>query len=266
MPPGVITVISTVPFPGGLLTTIFALRSTVIVPSLVPNLTKTGPSRRVPVIVTRVPPPVDPLAGDSPVTAGAVDGGGVEPGGGLSGTGCVGAAIGALFALGLNQTLAPYSPADTTRVVPATARAALSNRVRRRWAEVLQMPEVRQVLKVRGFLDSLVQLEVLHAEALHAGRRAERPQRRQQQRRLAQVRMPALLPVRAVRADGRRAERGDEGRPVGRPTLGFLGHPGLDQRPQRLGHRPQVDGLEQVLVHHPLGGLPTNGGRPVRHS
>ena len=38
-------------------------------------------------------------------------------------------------------------------------------------------------------------------------------------------------------------------------ALGFLGHPGLDQRPQRLGYRLERDGLEQVLVHHPLGGL-----------
>ena len=64
--------ISTVPWPGGLLTMIFALRSTVIVPALAPNLTVTGPSRRVPVIVTRVPPPVVPLAGEVPVTAGSV--------------------------------------------------------------------------------------------------------------------------------------------------------------------------------------------------
>src|SRR5579863_9532203 len=83
-------------------------------------------------IVTTVPPAVDPLAGESPVTAGAVDACGVEPGG-LSGTGCVGAAIGLLFALGLNQTLAPYSPPATTAAAPATARAPLSSRVRRRW-------------------------------------------------------------------------------------------------------------------------------------
>ena len=70
VPDGVVTVMSTVPVPGGLVTVIPVAESAVIVPAALPKLTPVAPAKPVPVIVTTVPPVVDPLAGEIPVTAG----------------------------------------------------------------------------------------------------------------------------------------------------------------------------------------------------
>ena len=69
----VVTVMSTVPLPGGLVTVICVPESAVIVPAAPPKLTLVAPARLVPVIVTAVPPAVVPLDGDTPVTAGSVE-------------------------------------------------------------------------------------------------------------------------------------------------------------------------------------------------
>ena len=73
VPADVVTVMSTMPLPGGLVTVIWVPESAVIVPAAPPKLTPVAPPRLVPVIVTTVPPAVVPLDGDTPVT----DGGGV---------------------------------------------------------------------------------------------------------------------------------------------------------------------------------------------
>ena len=73
VPPGVVTVTSTMPLPGGLVTVTCVLESAVIVPAAPPKLTLVAPARLVPVIVTAVPPAVVPLDGDTPVTAGFVE-------------------------------------------------------------------------------------------------------------------------------------------------------------------------------------------------
>jgi hypothetical protein len=70
LPPGVVTVMFTVPVPAGLVTVIWVLESAVTFPAAPPKLTP-APPRLVPLIVTAVPPPVVPLDGDNPVTAGA---------------------------------------------------------------------------------------------------------------------------------------------------------------------------------------------------
>jgi hypothetical protein len=70
VPDGVVTVISTVPCPCGLVTVICVPESAVILPATPPKLTPVAPARPVPVIVTTVPPVVYPLAGEIPVTAG----------------------------------------------------------------------------------------------------------------------------------------------------------------------------------------------------
>ena len=72
VPPGVTTMMLTVPaLPGGLVTVICVAESAVTAPAAPPKLTPLTPARPVPVIVTDVPPPVGPLAGDIPVSAGA---------------------------------------------------------------------------------------------------------------------------------------------------------------------------------------------------
>jgi hypothetical protein len=73
-------------------------------------------------------------------------------------------------------------------------------------------------------------VDLLHAVALDRGRRARRPQSGEQQRRLAQVRPAAVLPVLAVGGPGGRAEFGDEAGRVGGPARRVLGHPRRDQR------------------------------------
>ena len=70
VPAGVVTVMPTVPFPGGLTTVICVPDSAVIIPAALPKLTPVAPDRPVPVIVTLVPPAVLPLAGETPETAG----------------------------------------------------------------------------------------------------------------------------------------------------------------------------------------------------
>jgi hypothetical protein len=70
LPPGVVTVMFTVPVPAGLVTVIWVLESAVIVPPAPPKLTPVAPLRLVPLIVTAVPPAVVPLDGEIAVTAG----------------------------------------------------------------------------------------------------------------------------------------------------------------------------------------------------
>ena len=70
VPADVVTVMSTMPLPGGLVTVIWVPESAVIRPAAPPKLTLVAPPRLVPVIVTTVPPAVVPLDGDTPVTAG----------------------------------------------------------------------------------------------------------------------------------------------------------------------------------------------------
>jgi hypothetical protein len=71
VPAAVVTVMFTVPLPGGLTTVICVPESVRIVPAAPPKLTLVAPARLVPLIVTTVPPPVVPLDGANPVTAGA---------------------------------------------------------------------------------------------------------------------------------------------------------------------------------------------------
>ena len=70
MPAGVVTVMVTVPVPGGLVTVICVLESAVMIAAAPPKRTPVAPARPVPVMVTVVPPAVVPPSGDTPVTAG----------------------------------------------------------------------------------------------------------------------------------------------------------------------------------------------------
>ena len=76
VPPFVVTVMSTVPEPAGLVAVICELESAVIEPPALPKLTPVAPDRFVPSIVTEVPPDVGPLEGETPVTVGRAGGGG----------------------------------------------------------------------------------------------------------------------------------------------------------------------------------------------
>ncbi len=78
MPAGVVTVMSTVPFPGGLVTVTCVAESALIFAAAPPKLTPVAPDRPVPAIVTLVPPAVVPPAGEIAVTAGGGGGGGDE--------------------------------------------------------------------------------------------------------------------------------------------------------------------------------------------
>ena len=72
MPPGVVTVTSTVPATSaGAVAVIEVAESAVTEPAVVPNLTAVAPERLVPVSVTAVPPVTDPPVGLSAVTVGA---------------------------------------------------------------------------------------------------------------------------------------------------------------------------------------------------
>ena len=74
VPPGVVTVILTIPAAraAGEVMVILVPEFTVRpVPAVVPNLTAVAPVNPVPVTVTRVPPAVGPLAGEITVTVGA---------------------------------------------------------------------------------------------------------------------------------------------------------------------------------------------------
>ncbi len=69
MPPGPVTVTSTVPVPGGLTTVICVAETTSrLVAGVVPKSTSVAPVKPVPVIVTGVPPPNGPPTGLMPVT------------------------------------------------------------------------------------------------------------------------------------------------------------------------------------------------------
>jgi hypothetical protein len=71
VPPAVVTVMSTVPDPAGLVADICVELSTVKIAALPPKLTSVAPVRSVPVMVTAVPPAAGPLLGVTPVTVGA---------------------------------------------------------------------------------------------------------------------------------------------------------------------------------------------------
>ena len=72
MPPAVVTVTSTVPAaPDGAVALIEVAESAVMTPEDDPKFTEVAPERLVPEMVTELPPPVDPLVGLTPVTAGA---------------------------------------------------------------------------------------------------------------------------------------------------------------------------------------------------
>ena len=69
VPPGVVTVISTVPVPAGLVAVIEVSLLTVNeVAAVLPNFTEVAPVKPVPVIATEVP--TGPDVGDLPVTVG----------------------------------------------------------------------------------------------------------------------------------------------------------------------------------------------------
>jgi hypothetical protein len=71
VPPGVVTVMLTVPDPAGDVAVIFVAELTVNDPAAVdPNLTAVAPVKPVPVIVTDVPPPNGPTVGLMLMTAG----------------------------------------------------------------------------------------------------------------------------------------------------------------------------------------------------
>ena len=73
VPPGVVTVTSTVPAaPAGEVAVIEVADTTVTpVASAVPNFTAVAPVRLVPVMVTGVPPLVEPVVGLTALTVGA---------------------------------------------------------------------------------------------------------------------------------------------------------------------------------------------------
>ena len=71
-PPGVVTLMVTVPaVSAGVLTTIFVAASDVTVAALPPKVTAVAPLRWVPLMVTTVPPVVEPVAGANVVIVGA---------------------------------------------------------------------------------------------------------------------------------------------------------------------------------------------------
>ncbi len=72
MPPGVVTLTSTVPVPAGEVAVICVALLTVNEPAaLPPKLTALAPEKFVPVMVTPVPPAAGPVFGLTPVTVGA---------------------------------------------------------------------------------------------------------------------------------------------------------------------------------------------------
>jgi len=71
VPPGVVTVISTVPVPAGEAAVIWVAEFTAKPDAgFVPNITAVAPVNPVPVTVTVVPPAADPKAGEMLVTVG----------------------------------------------------------------------------------------------------------------------------------------------------------------------------------------------------
>ncbi len=76
MPAGVVTVMLTLPLPGGLAAVICVPESVPIVPAAPPKLTPVAPARPVPPIVTAVPPLGIPESGETLMTNGDLGGGG----------------------------------------------------------------------------------------------------------------------------------------------------------------------------------------------
>jgi hypothetical protein len=73
VPPGVVTVTSTVPAPAGEVAVIcVALLNVNVVAAVAPNFTAVAPVKFVPVMVTTVPPAAGPLAGLTLLTVGAL--------------------------------------------------------------------------------------------------------------------------------------------------------------------------------------------------
>jgi len=71
VPPGVVTVTSTVPAPAGEVAVIeVALTTLKLAAAVVPNWTAVAPVKFVPLIVTEVPPLAGPVVGLSPDTVG----------------------------------------------------------------------------------------------------------------------------------------------------------------------------------------------------
>ena len=72
VPPGVVTVTSTVPVPAGAVALMLvALLTVKLEAAVVPNFTALAPVKPVPVIATEVPPVLGPELGLTPVTVGA---------------------------------------------------------------------------------------------------------------------------------------------------------------------------------------------------
>nr|WP_229797586.1 hypothetical protein [Jeongeupia chitinilytica] len=71
VPPGVVTLMLTVPEPAGDVAVTDVEVVAVIEPVLLPNLTKVAPERLVPLIVTLVPPVLGPEVGETDPNVGA---------------------------------------------------------------------------------------------------------------------------------------------------------------------------------------------------
>ena len=108
----------------------------------------------------------------------------------------------------------------------------------------------------------LAQEDLFQRAALDGGQAGGRPQGREQQRGLAQVRPAPLVPARPVGLRRDLIQRGGERGRIGRPVGGLLGHPGGDKRPQRLGYRVDRHRLGHVLVHQRRGGIPAERRLP----
>ena len=71
VPPGVVTNTFTTPVPGGdVAVMVVALTTVTLRPLLLPNLSAVAPVKPVPVMLTAVPPPSGPSAGETPVMVG----------------------------------------------------------------------------------------------------------------------------------------------------------------------------------------------------
>jgi hypothetical protein len=75
VPPGVVTVTSTTPLPAGLVAAMCVGSVTLKEAAVPPNVTAVAPVKLVPVIVTGVPPEVDPVPGDTEDMVGGGGGG-----------------------------------------------------------------------------------------------------------------------------------------------------------------------------------------------
>jgi hypothetical protein len=70
VPPGVVTVTSTAPDPGGDVAVTDPFDTELGVTQLTPKQTEVAPVNPLPVIVTTVPPAAEPEFGETPVTTG----------------------------------------------------------------------------------------------------------------------------------------------------------------------------------------------------